>query len=68
MILAYVIIIYLHILPSLAGKLHLVSPNGLFLCQCTALVECVRGFPGGSVVKTLPADAGEAGDVGLIPG
>ena len=26
------------------------------------------GFPGGSVVKTLPANAGAAGDVGLIPG
>ena len=26
------------------------------------------GFPGGSVVKNLPANAGEARDVGLIPG
>ena len=26
------------------------------------------GFPSGSVVKSLPANAGEAGDVGLIPG
>ena len=26
------------------------------------------GFPGGSVVKNLPANAGAAGDVGLIPG
>ena len=26
------------------------------------------GFPGGSVVKNLPANAGNAGDVGLIPG
>jgi len=25
-------------------------------------------FPGGSVVKNLPVDAGAAGDVGLIPG
>ena len=25
------------------------------------------GFPDGSVVKTLPANAGNAGDVGLIP-
>ena len=25
------------------------------------------GFPGGSVVKNLPADAGHAGDVGSIP-
>ena len=27
-----------------------------------------RGFPGGSVVKNLPASAGDAGDTGLIPG
>ena len=26
------------------------------------------GFPGSSVVKNLPADAGDASDVGLIPG
>ena len=25
------------------------------------------GFPGGSVVKNLPANAGDTGDVGLIP-
>ena len=27
-----------------------------------------RGFPGGSVVNNLPANAGDAGDSGLIPG
>ena len=26
------------------------------------------GFPGGSVVKNLPASAGDAGGLGLIPG
>ena len=26
------------------------------------------GFPGSSVVKNLPADVGDARDVGLIPG
>ena len=26
------------------------------------------GFPGDSVVKNLPANAGDTGDVGLIPG
>ena len=26
------------------------------------------GFPGGSVVKNPPANAGDPGDVGLIPG
>ena len=29
---------------------------------------CNMGFPGGSVVKHLPANAGDAGDVGSIPG
>ena len=28
----------------------------------------IYGFPGGSVVKNPPADAGNAGDVGSIPG
>ena len=26
------------------------------------------GFRGGSVIKNLPANAGDAGDMGLIPG
>ena len=26
------------------------------------------GFPGGSVVKNLPANAGDAGDMGSVPG
>ena len=26
------------------------------------------GFPGGTVVKNLPANAGNAGNTGLIPG
>ena len=31
---------------------------------CTT--QAVVGFPGGSVVKNLPANAGDAGDLGLI--
>ena len=27
-----------------------------------------RGFPGGAVVKNLPANAGDSRDAGLIPG
>ena len=27
-----------------------------------------QGFPGGSVVKNLPVDAGDSGDAGSIPG
>ena len=30
--------------------------------------EYTSYFPGGSVVKNLPANAGDAGDTGLIPG
>ena len=26
------------------------------------------GFPGGKVVKNLPANAGDAGDIGSVPG
>jgi len=29
--------------------------------------KSIRGFPGGSVVKNLPANAGEAGDTSSIP-
>ena len=31
-------------------------------------IEWLLGFPGGSMVKYPPASAGDAGDVGLIPG
>ena len=33
------------------------------------LVDCIfLGFPGGTVVKKPPANAGDMGDAGLIPG
>ena len=32
------------------------------------IVYILWGFPGGSVVKNLPANAGDAGDVGSISG
>ena len=31
-------------------------------------MEGAKGFPGGPVIKNLPADKGDARDVGLIPG
>ena len=31
-------------------------------------VNLISGFPGGTVVKNLPANSGDGGDVGLIPG
>ena len=30
--------------------------------------EIIPGFPGGAVVKNLPANVGDTRDVGLIPG
>ena len=30
--------------------------------------KIILGFSGGSVVKNLPANTGDSGDVGLIPG
>ena len=37
------------------------SPSQIGLCQA-------RGFPGGLLVKTLPANAGDVSDAELIPG
>ena len=31
-------------------------------------MQTFRGFPGGTVVKNLPANAGDTGDAGSIPG
>ena len=33
-----------------------------------SIVYSLRGFPGGSVVKNLPANVGDARDAGSIPG
>ena len=46
-------------LPSITG----------FLTPSYLLVSILlKGFPGGAVVKNPPADAGEARDIGSIPG
>ena len=37
-------------------------------CHGCALVDSSWGFPGGSVVRNPPASAGDAGDLGSIPG
>ena len=39
--------------------------ENLILCVLTTKP---KGFPGGSVVKNRPANAGDPGDAGLIPG
>ena len=35
-------------------------------CTCFKVMQ-LEGFPGGTVVKNLPANAGDARDTGLIP-
>ena len=51
----------------------LMTPNGSWLLLSAtkpqrSLLSSVRGFPGDSVLKNPPANAGTAGDVGSIPG
>ena len=38
-----------------------------FIVHQLYLNKAVTGFPGGSVVKILPASAGDIGDLGSIP-
>ena len=40
----------------------------LYLPMLCTPIHKHTGFPGGTVVKNLPANAGDSGDVGLIPG
>ena len=49
------------------------NPTDVFWIPITSsyfwkIVETDMGFPSGSVVKNLPADVGDAGDLGSIPG
>ena len=37
------------------------------MCVCVCVCVCI-GFPGSSVIKNPPANIGDAGDVGSIPG
>ena len=48
--------------------LEMVTTRSQVILNCEFLNICERDFPCGSVVKNLPAGAGGAGDVGLIPG
>ena len=38
------------------------------MCVSVHIYIYMMGFPGGSVVKNLPANAGDIGDTGSIPG
>ena len=42
--------------------------NVAFLVAVLKAINLKQGFPGDSVVKNLPANAGDAGNMGLIPG
>ena len=42
--------------------------NAIFYFTCLTKDSIGLGFPGGSAVKSRPANAGDRGDVGLIPG
>ena len=44
---------------------HQVQENGQ---RVYLLLREVQGFPGGAVIKTVPANAGDTRDVGSIPG
>ena len=53
------------LLPTLQAK---VFPSPLPPTRKRQRVDQLDGLPGGSVVKNLPANAGDTGDAGLIPG
>ena len=51
--------------------IHLEQQQGKSSQDCTIFATCfesLMGFPGGLMVKNLPANAGDARDAGLIPG
>ena len=53
------------------GKDRLFSSHSLcnyWIFRIKQTLRSCRGFPGGSVVKNPPANAGDAGDTGSIPG
>ena len=45
-------------------------PNELFLCRLTPSQHLLPGefSLGGTVVKNMPVNTGDVGDVGLVPG
>ena len=51
-----------------ALRVHCLSPSQLYQPPAWAQLGPCRGFPGGSVVKNPPTNAGDIRDMGLIPG
>ena len=54
--------------PVLAGRFLTPGPPGKSLGSLKSFQSLEMGFPGGSVVKNPPANAGDTEDLGLIPG
>ena len=54
--------------PVLAGRFLTTGPPGKSLGSLKSFQSLEMGFPGGSVVKNPPANAGDTEDLGLIPG
>ena len=48
--------------------IHALENNGYSLLGFINVYYIKRGFPGGTMVKNLPPNAGDARDVSLIPG
>ena len=81
--LGYFQLFYLHILKaqglivvSIQNAVIVINILGIWYCpniHCTKIsfvwvIQITCGFPGGSVVKNPPANAGDTGDVDSIPG
>ena len=48
--------------------MHLAGVEKEFIFEEDYILRCTRGFPDGSVVKNLPANAIVTRDVGSVPG
>ena len=44
------------------------EPGNVTLLLVPKRTKLLQGFPGGSVVKNMPANTGDTGDMGQIPG
>ena len=52
----------------LGVSLYVVNTFEIFFQQNHLISGLPMGFPGGAVLKNMPANVGDVGDTGLIPG